>query len=199
MAQLGPAMAFETLGKILLVGLCGLTHYKRLELLATFAVTTIIVDFFDINEKVLKLWNPFSRSFFKAGLSLVIEPMFTKAGRPQWDVTQIIKSLPTDEVQNPVVYRLDNRWQHDPDPWHSSCVFAGCGWSPWPVLLWSTHSAGKYICFAVSCSLAICLAYPWSIFHVSICIWKSFTYHTYHIVDDHRSQDRLVMKKLNNF
>ena len=55
MAQLGPAMAFETLGKILLVGLCGLTHYKRLELLAAFAVTTIIVDFFDINEKVLKL------------------------------------------------------------------------------------------------------------------------------------------------
>ena len=45
MAQLGPAMAFETLGKILLVGLCGLTHYKRLELLATFAVTTVIVDF----------------------------------------------------------------------------------------------------------------------------------------------------------
>ena len=27
MAQLGPAMAFGTLGKILLVGLCGLTHY----------------------------------------------------------------------------------------------------------------------------------------------------------------------------
>ena len=45
MAQLGPAMAFETLGKILLVGLCGLTHYKRLELLATLAVTTVIVDF----------------------------------------------------------------------------------------------------------------------------------------------------------
>ena len=45
MAQLGPAMAFETLGKILLVGLCGLTHYKRLELLAIFAVTTVIVDF----------------------------------------------------------------------------------------------------------------------------------------------------------
>ena len=41
MAQLGlAAMAFETLGKI-----CGLTHYKRLELLATFAVTTVIVDF----------------------------------------------------------------------------------------------------------------------------------------------------------
>ena len=45
MAELGPAMASETLGKILLVGLCGLTHYKRLELLATFAVTTVIVDF----------------------------------------------------------------------------------------------------------------------------------------------------------
>ena len=48
--------------------------------------------------------------YFPAGLSLVIELMFTKAGpRPQWDVKQIIKSLPTDEVQNPVVYRLVNR------------------------------------------------------------------------------------------
>ena len=33
--------------------------------------------------------------------------MFTKAGRPQWDVKQIIKSLPPEEpVQNPVVYRV---------------------------------------------------------------------------------------------
>ena len=48
-------------------------------------------------------------SFFPAGLSLVIELMFTKAGRPQWDVKQIIKSLPTDEVQNPVVYRSETR------------------------------------------------------------------------------------------
>ena len=53
--------------------------------------------------------NPFISSFFPAGLSLVIELMFTKAGRPQWDVKQIIKSLPTDEVQNPVVYRLETR------------------------------------------------------------------------------------------
>jgi hypothetical protein len=30
MAQLGPIMTFETVGKVLLVGLCGLTHYKRL-------------------------------------------------------------------------------------------------------------------------------------------------------------------------
>lgn len=48
-------------------------------------------------------------SFFPAGLSLVIELMFTKAGRPQWDVKQIIKSLPTETeppVQNPVVYRV---------------------------------------------------------------------------------------------
>ena len=42
MAQLGPAMAFGTLGKILLVGLCGLPHHKRLELLATFAVPTAL-------------------------------------------------------------------------------------------------------------------------------------------------------------
>ena len=45
MAQLGPAMSFETLGKILVVGLCGLTNYKRLELLASFAIITVVVDF----------------------------------------------------------------------------------------------------------------------------------------------------------
>lgn len=94
MAQLGPAMTFETVGKVLLVGLCGLTNYKRLELLATYAVITVVVDFLIF------------MSFFPAGLSLVIELMFTKAGRPQWDVKQIIKSLPTEEIQNPVVYRV---------------------------------------------------------------------------------------------
>jgi len=94
MAQLGPAMTFETVGKVLLVGLCGLTHYKRLELLATYAVITVVVDFLIF------------MSFFPAGLSLVIELMFNKAGRPQWDVKQIIKSLPTEETQNPVVYRV---------------------------------------------------------------------------------------------
>jgi len=94
MAQLGPAMTFETVGKVLLVGLCGLTHYKRLELLATYAVITVVVDFLIF------------MSFFPAGLSLVIELMFNKAGRPTWDVKQIIKSLPTEEIQNPVVYRV---------------------------------------------------------------------------------------------
>ena len=93
MAQLGPAMSFETLGKILVVGLCGLTNYKRLELLATYAIITVVVDFLTF------------MSFYPAGLSLVIELMFTKAGRPQWDVKQIIKSLPTEEIQNSVVYR----------------------------------------------------------------------------------------------
>eukprot|EP00092_Neocalanus_flemingeri_P084618 GFUD01106339.1.p1 GENE.GFUD01106339.1~~GFUD01106339.1.p1 ORF type:complete len:980 (+),score=297.62 GFUD01106339.1:77-3016(+) len=94
MAQLGPMMTFETVGKVLLVGLCGLTNYKRLELLATYAVITVVVDFLIF------------MSFFPAGLSLVIELMFNKAGRPQWDVKQIIKSLPTEETQNPVVYRV---------------------------------------------------------------------------------------------
>ena len=45
-------------------------------------------------------------SFFPAGLSLVIELMFNKAGRPTWDVKQIIKSLPSEEIQNPAVYRV---------------------------------------------------------------------------------------------
>ena len=62
-------------------------------------------------------------SFYPAGLSLVIELMFNKvtsktivhilvydicslkAGRPQWDNKQIIKSLPLEESLNSVVYR----------------------------------------------------------------------------------------------
>ena len=66
MAQLGLAMAFETLGKILLVGLCGLTHYKRLELLATFAVTTVIVDFLIFMRYVvsINLFGKFINPFF---------------------------------------------------------------------------------------------------------------------------------------
>ena len=59
-------------------------------------------------------------SFYPAGLSLVIELMFTKvspgltssltdptwqAGRPQWDNKQIIKSLPLEDTHNSVVYR----------------------------------------------------------------------------------------------
>jgi len=94
MAQLGPIMTFETIGKVLLVGLCGLTHYKRLEQLATYAVITVVVDYLVF------------MSFFPAGLSLAIELMFNKAGRPQWDVKHIIKSLPSDEALNPVVYRV---------------------------------------------------------------------------------------------
>lgn len=78
---------FETVGKVLLVGLCGLTHYTRylslgqiwlralhglqsficrLEELATYAVITVIVDFLIF------------MSFYPAGLSLVIELMFNK-------------------------------------------------------------------------------------------------------------------------
>ena len=93
MTQLGPVMSFETTGKILLVSLCGLTEYRKLELLASYAVITVLVDY------VIFM------SFFPAGLSLVIELMFTKAGRPQWDVKHIIKSLPKDEPLNQVVYR----------------------------------------------------------------------------------------------
>ena len=70
--------------------------------------------------------NPFSCSFFPAGLSLVIELMFTNAGRPQWDVKQIIKSLPTDEVQNPVVYRWDNRDDSMTQTLDTHLLFAGC-------------------------------------------------------------------------
>jgi len=94
MTQLGPVMSFETTGKILLVSLGGLTEYRKLELLASYAVITVLVDYLIF------------MSFFPAGLSLVIELMFTKAGRPQWDVKHIIKSLPKDEALNQVVYRV---------------------------------------------------------------------------------------------
>lgn len=93
MAQLGPVMTFETVGKVLVVGLCGLTNYTRLELLCTFALITVFVDFLTF------------MSFYPSGLSLVIELMFNKNGRPHWDVKQIIKMLPHEETQNSVVYR----------------------------------------------------------------------------------------------
>jgi len=94
MAQLGPVMTFEFVGKVLLVGLCGLTHYTRLELLSTFALITVCVDYLTFI------------SFYPSGLSLVIELMFNKNGRPHWDVKQIIKMLPLEETQNSVVYRV---------------------------------------------------------------------------------------------
>ena len=77
----------------MLVGLCGLTQYTRLELLSTFALITVCVDYLTFI------------SFYPSGLSLVIELMFNKNGRPHWDVKQIIKMLPLEETQNSVVYR----------------------------------------------------------------------------------------------
>jgi len=94
MAQLGPVITFETVGKVLLVGLCGLTNYKRLELLSNFALITVFVDYLIF------------MSFYPSGLSLIIELMFNKNGRPHWDVKQIIKMLPLEETQNSVVYRV---------------------------------------------------------------------------------------------
>jgi len=94
MAHLGPVMSFETLGKVLLVGLCGLTGYKRLELLSTYGLLTIIVNFL------------LFMTFFPAGLSLVLELMFSRTGRPQWEVKQILKMLPSEDQQSNVVYRV---------------------------------------------------------------------------------------------
>ena len=45
---------------------------------------------------------------------------------PQWDVKQIIKSLPTDEVQNPVVYRLETRDDSITRTIDTHLLFAGC-------------------------------------------------------------------------
>jgi len=94
MAQLGPIITFETVGKVLLVGLCGLTNYKRLELLSSFALITVLLDYLIF------------MSFYPSGLSLIIELMFNKNGRPHWDVKQIIKMLPLEETKNSVVYRI---------------------------------------------------------------------------------------------
>ncbi len=63
------------------------------ELLCTYALITVFVDYLTF------------MSFYPSGLSLAIELMFTKTGRPQWDVKQIIKMLPQEETQNSVVYR----------------------------------------------------------------------------------------------
>jgi len=67
------------------------------ELLCTYALITVFVDYLTF------------MSFYPSGLSLAIELMFTKTGRPQWDVKQIIKMLPQEETQNSVVYRYRYR------------------------------------------------------------------------------------------
>ena len=61
--------------------------YLCSELLCTYALITVFVDYLTF------------MSFYPSGLSLAIELMFTKTGRPQWDVKQIIKMLP-QETQN---------------------------------------------------------------------------------------------------
>ncbi len=45
-------------------------------------------------------------TFYPAGLSLILELMYTTDGRPGWDVRQIINTLPKEDSQSPVVHHV---------------------------------------------------------------------------------------------
>jgi hypothetical protein len=45
-------------------------------------------------------------TFYPAGLSLILELMYTTDGRPGWDVRHIINTLPKEASQSPVVHHV---------------------------------------------------------------------------------------------
>jgi hydroxymethylglutaryl-CoA reductase (NADPH) len=58
-----------------------LTGFYRLELLSRYAIVYTLVNFL------------IYVTFFPAGLSLVLELMYSADGRPQWDVRQVSASI----------------------------------------------------------------------------------------------------------
>lgn len=94
MFVLAPALTLNTLAATLLMGTGALTGFYRLELLSRYAIVYTLVNFLVYV------------TFFPAGLSLVLELMYSADGRPQWDVRQIINTLPKEESQSPVFHHV---------------------------------------------------------------------------------------------
>ena len=94
MFVLAPALTLNTLAATLLMGTGALTGFYRLELLSRYAIVYTLVNFL------------IYVTFFPAGLSLVLELMYSADGRPQWDVRQIINTLPKEESQSPVFHHV---------------------------------------------------------------------------------------------
>ena len=62
--------------QVLLVGLCGLTNYKRLELLCTFALITVFVDYI-----IFMSFYPSGKYFYVTSIikrkeMLIVKPLF---------------------------------------------------------------------------------------------------------------------------
>lgn len=45
-------------------------------------------------------------TFYPAGLSLILELMYTNDGQPGWDVRGVINTLPKEDSQSPVVHHV---------------------------------------------------------------------------------------------
>ena len=94
MFVLAPTLTLNTLAATLLMGTGSLTGFHRLELLSSYAIVYNLVNFL------------IYVTFYPAALSLVLELMYSADGRPQWDVRQIINTLPKEDSQSPVVHHV---------------------------------------------------------------------------------------------
>ena len=79
--------------QVLLVGLCGLTNYKRLELLCTFALITVFVDYIIF------------MSFYPSGKHFYVTSISKAKG-----VSILSKDTGIYITQNTMVGRGDDRW-----------------------------------------------------------------------------------------
>lgn len=94
MFVLAPTLTLNTLSATLLMGTGSLTGFHRLEQLSQYAIVYNLVNFLVYV------------TFYPAGLSLILELMYGSDGRPQWDVRQIINTLPKEDSQSPVVHHV---------------------------------------------------------------------------------------------
>jgi hydroxymethylglutaryl-CoA reductase (NADPH) len=94
MFVLAPTLTLNTLAAILLMGTGALTGFDRLEMLSSYTIIYNLVNFL------------IYVTFYPAGLSLILELMYSTDGRPQWDVPQIINTLPKEESQSPVFHHV---------------------------------------------------------------------------------------------
>lgn len=94
MFVLAPTLVLNTLATTLMMGTGLLTGFQRLELLSRYAIIYQVVNFL------------IYVTFYPAGLSLLLELMYTADGRPGWDVRHIINTLPKEDSQSPVVHHV---------------------------------------------------------------------------------------------
>lgn len=96
MYVLAPSFLIDTIGKILLFGLCALTNAHQLVMTAWYAC------FFNVLNLLVYV------SIYPAILALAIELMYSD-GSPRWDPQAIVSKLRKSvdsEVQSPVVHRV---------------------------------------------------------------------------------------------